>query len=399
MKQLSNPQIFNVKDLTLNETNELELNGFQLSIFHHESDPVTANRVKVWNKNVEIEFFPSKGLSIAQARIRGQAIFWEAPIGLANTEDLDLWSDEININGQPAPGFTFLKTLIGGLEFYGLKNWGMPVTVKGKTELLHGETSNIPVSEILFGTSGEKSCWIQASFMYRTFKGDNHLPWYERGAAIFKVTRKYTIPANSFEIIVEDTIENVSSSKQRPDWGYHITLRPEEGARLLVPSKLVQERGGNVLPADIETWHEAEDASIRTETGIIHQDLLASQSEAGPDTVVSLLEYPDRSGLAVSVPPSPYFQTWFCNGGKGSKEFTEKNGESILKKNWDGMGLEIGSSALDHNGNIDRTVPFELALSPGDYITIPLKIKWLDEDEVIHLKKTILNYISSRTIA
>ena len=318
---------------------------------------------------------------------------------MADTEDLDLWSDEISINGNPAPGFTFLKTLIGGLEFYGLKNWGMPVTTQGETELLHGETSNIPVGEIQFGTENEKKCWIQASFFYRTYKGDANLLWYEKGAAIFKVTRKLIIPADGLEFIVEDSIENVSNTIQRPDWGYHITFRPEEGARLLVPSKQVQERGGNALPADIETWHEAEDASIRTETGIIHQDLLASQSEAGPDTVVSLLEYPDRSGLAVSVPPSPYFQTWFCNGGKGSKEFTEKNGESILKKNWDGMGLEIGSSALDHNGNIDRTVPFEPALSPGDYITIPLKIKWLDEDEVIHLKKTILNYISSRTIA
>ena len=382
----------------MNATNELELNGFQLNIFHHESDPHTANRVRVWNKDVEIEFFPSKGLSIAQAWIRGQAIFWEAPIGLADTEDLDLWSDEISINGHPAPGFTFLKTLIGGLEFYGLKNWGMPVLSQGETELLHGETSNIPVGEILFGTEDEKNCWIQASFLYRTFKGDKNLPWYERGSAIFKVTRKLIIPADGIEFIVEDSIENVSNTTQRPDWGYHITLRPEEGARLLVPSKQVQERSGNALPADIETWHEAEDGSIRTETGIIHQELLASQSESGPDSIVSLIEYPDRTGLAVSCPPSPYLQTWFCNGGKGSKEFTDRKGKSILMKNWDGMGLEIGSSALDHNGNIDKTVSYEPDLSPGEQRTILLKIEWLDERRVLDLAETINDFKLSRKV-
>jgi hypothetical protein len=395
MKQMTNPQIFNVRDLTLNATNELEINGFRLSIFHCDSDPVTANRIKVGNENVEVEFFPSKGLSIAQAWIRGRAIFWEAPIGLADTEELDLWSDEIRINSNPSPGFTFLKTFCGGLELYGLKNWGMPVTTNGKIDPIHGETSNIPVGEILFDAENEEKCLIQASFLYRTFKGDTNLPWYERGAAIFKVTRKLTIPADGLEFFVEDTIENVSNTMQRPDWGYHITLRPEEGARLLVPSKQVQERGGNALPSDIETWHKAEDPSIRTETGIIHQKLLVSKSEPGPETVVSLLEYPDRTGLAVSVPPSPYFQTWFCNGGKGSKEFTGRNGESILTKNWDGMGLEIGSNALDHNGNIDKTVCYEPELSPGAHKTILLRFRWLDELRVLDLAAAINDFKSS----
>ena len=392
MTQLTNTQIFNVKDLNLNARNELELDGFQISIYRHESDPLTANRIKVVSGNVEVEFFPSKGLSIAQAWMGKRTIFWEAPIDLVDTEELDLWSDEISINGKPAPGFTFLKTLVGGLEFYGLRNWGMPVNVNGKSELLHGETSNIPMDEILFGTEEGKACWIQGSFLYRTFEGDHQKPWYKRGSATFKLTRKYTIPANSLELVVEDCIENVSEAIQIPDWGYHITFKPEEGAKLLVPSKQVEERGGSVLPADIETWHEAEDASIRTETGIIHKELLDTSSEPGSKTVVSLLEYPDRSGLAVSVPPSPYFQTWFCNGGKGSKEFTDRKGTSILLKNWDGMGLEIGSSALDHNGNIDQTVSYEPALNPRESLTIPLRIKWLDARDTENLARLINDY-------
>jgi hypothetical protein len=71
------------------------------------------------------------------------------------------------------------------------------------------------------------------------------------------------------------------------------------------------------------------------------------------------LIYPDGSRLEVSTTPSPYFQTWFCNGGKGSGEFTDSNGKSLLRRNWDGMGIEIGSSPLDHNGNIDETVDYD----------------------------------------
>ena len=386
------PQKLHVRDLTMNKANELDLHGFQIRIYHREGDPPTANRVKVRNKNVEIEFLPSKGLSVAQAWIGGQSIFWEAPIGLTDTEDLDLWSDEIKINDQPAPGFTFLKTFCSGLELYGLKNWGMPVTINGKTEPLHGETSNIPVDEIEFGTDHEDKCWIQASFVYRTFEGDEQVPWYKRGDALFKVTRRFIIPGKGLEFMLEDSIENVSKMNQRPDWGYHITFRPEEGARLLVPSKLVQERGGGELPADIETWYSAEDAAVRSETGIIHQQLLASPSDSGPDAIVSLLKYPDRKGLAVSLPPSPYFQTWFCKGGKGSKEFTYTNGKSILMKNWDGMGLEIGSSALDHNGNTDHTVNHQAVLLPGESMTIPMKITSLEKQEAVDLAKTIRDY-------
>ena len=109
MKKPVDLQIFQVKNLALNTTNELDLNGFQLHLYHGESDPRTANRIRVRNRETELEFLPSKGLSLAQAWIRGQQIFWEAPVGLCDTESLDLWSSEISINGHPAPGFTFLK--------------------------------------------------------------------------------------------------------------------------------------------------------------------------------------------------------------------------------------------------------------------------------------------------
>jgi hypothetical protein len=215
-------------------------------------DPVNANRIRISIPEVEVELLPSKGLSLGQAWIKGKPVFWEAPVNIPDTETIDLWSDEVCINGIPAKGFTFLKTFVAGIEFYGLRNWGMPVEKDGKLELLHGETSNIPVSTIQYSVEND-ACNIQASFNYNTFEGDIDNPWYKRGEALFRVTRKLILTKGSFKIKIEDTIENISNRMLIPDWGYHITFRPEEGARYLVPSRSVSERGGNILPDDLET--------------------------------------------------------------------------------------------------------------------------------------------------
>lgn len=361
--------IFNCRNLAVNSVNELEENGFRIQVYHAENDPISANRVKVSSDLVELELLPSKGFSLAQSWISGQAIFWEAPIALCDTENLDLWSDEIKINGNPAPGFTFLKTLVAGVELYGLKNWGMPVILDGQLHPLHGETSNIPVDEVQFSVENENTCTIVSSFIYRSFIGNRNLPWYDRGEALFKVTKKVILTKDSLEFKLEDSIENISDTKQTPDWGYHITFRPEEGAVLKVPSKRFQERNHNPLPDDFETWHKAVDKKVRTETGIVHQEL---RDESG---VTSVLTYPNQTSIAVTVPATPYFQTWFCNGGKGSKEFTDSHNQSILEKNWDGMGIEIGSSALDHDGNVNKTVEYDAMLHQGEKKVVGMKFK------------------------
>ncbi len=382
MIQTSDKQTFNAKYLSLNSNNEIEQNGFNFRIFHNENDPDTANRIKVSSQLVEVEILPSKGFSLGQAWVEGKPLFWEAPIGLPDTETIDLWSDEVCINGKPAPGFTFLKTLVAGIELYGLKNWGMPVTSNGLLHPLHGETSNIPVGEVQFEVEYGNKCVVEASFLYRSFEGDLHLPWYERGAALFKVTRKVVLFKGSKEILIADTIENISNQVLAPDWGYHVTFRPEEGAKYLVPSKFVQQRNGNPVSCGFETWHQAEHQNIRTETGIIHKELLTSKSDDGSNIVTSLLVYPNNTGIAVSVPSVPYFQTWFCHGGKNSKEFTFQNNESLLKKNWDGMGIEFGSSPLDHNGNLDATVMYEPSIKPGEIKSITIKIENIEKDKL-----------------
>jgi hypothetical protein len=118
----------NVKDLSQNLQNTISENGFTIGVFNLQEDPENANRIRVSTPEVEVELLPSKVFSLSQAWIKGRPIFWEAPIGLPDTETIDLWSDEVFINGNPAPGFTFLKTLVGGVEMYGLKNWGMPAS-------------------------------------------------------------------------------------------------------------------------------------------------------------------------------------------------------------------------------------------------------------------------------
>jgi hypothetical protein len=358
-----------VRDISQNFRNVVSENGFNMRLFHLPEDPENANRIRVSTSKVEVELLPSKGLSLGQAWINSKPVFWEAPIELPDTETIDLWSDEVMINGNPAPCFTFLKTLVGGVELYGLRNWGMPAEIDGKLQPLHGETSNIPVSEIQYSFD-EDSCIIQASFDYHIFEGDSNIPWYKRGEALYKVTKKVKLKKGALEIKLEDTIENISNRSLTPDWGYHITFRPEEGARYIVPSKKAEERGGNPLPADIQTWPKAENENIRTETGIIHKQVAVAEN----GLVKTHLIYSDGSTMEVSTTPSPYFQTWFCNGGKGSREFTDSNGKSLLRKNWDGIGIEIGSSPLDHNGNIDKMVTYKSVLQPGEAMKIEIGI-------------------------
>lgn len=374
MKQ-NDGHTLHVKDLSLNKQNTLKDQGFSIRVFHLQQDPPNANRIKISSPHLEAELLPSKGFSLGQAWIKGKPLFWEAPIELCDTENIDLWSDEVCINGCPAPGFTFLKTFVAGVELYGLKNWGMPVMAEGKQQLLHGETSNIPVSECQFLVNGDE-CTLQASFDYFSFDGKNILPWYRRGEALFRVKRKLILTKQAMGFTLQDTIENISNRVLTPDWGYHITFMPEAGSRLIVPSKYAEKRGHGALPCDFQTWHKATNENVRTETGIIHKNLQTSQIDNGSTAVRSLLIYPDHTGIEVLTTPAPYFQTWFCNGGKGSDEFTFRNGESLLRKNWDGMGIEIGSSALDHDGNIDKSVAYEPALKPGESKTIDLGFFW-----------------------
>ncbi len=389
---------FNLRNLKANPTNEFSLGKCYIRLFHNDDGPDSSNRVIMSNGGVSVELLPSKGLSLGQAWINKIPMFWDAPTKMPDTEDIDLWSDEIRINGEKASGFTFLKTLMAGVELYGLQNWGMPVEVDGKLYPIHGETSNIPVDEIIFGGNSDKSCWVEASFIYRSFGADISLPWYKRGKPLYKVTKRVIIEYENTSVIVEDTIKNISENPLTPDWGYHITFRPEDGAKYLVPSRMVQERGDKKVTPEFETWHKAKNEKKRCETGIIHKKLKQTENNHGEKEIKSALIYPDLTGIVATTPPSPYFQTWFCCGGKGSNEFTNSEGNSILLKNWDGMGIEIGSSALDHDGNAETLDDYKPVLKVGEQLSLKLKFQLLSGNELNECLNDINYYNKDRKL-
>ena len=354
--------------------------NYVVDLIHLPEDPDNANRIRAKAGKTVLEILPSKGFSLAQAWINGKEIFWETPIGLPDTETLDLYSNEVWINGEPAPGFTFLKTFCGGLELYGLKNWGMPIVKEGVMLPLHGETSNIPVENAVLSYHGEMFR-IEGSFIYRDFAISAQKPWHQQGEGMFRVTVSYVLNANKMTFRAIFSIENISGTILTPDWGFHITLRPEPGSKLLIPSSNVEDRSGAPLPDDIETWHPAGDEKVRTEIGIIHKDIKNIAGQA-TDHRCALQVYPSGNGTLVEFPPTPYVQSWFCHGGANSTEFTINGPDTpLFHKNWDGQGIEIGASPLDHNGNIDDSVEDIGELAPGEKKVIQLNFSACDQAE------------------
>lgn len=376
------------------EINRKELSyseGCTVKLWHKPPDERKANRLTIIDGSNEYEFFTSKGLSVGQVIIGGKSLFWEQPSDLLNPDILNLRSEKLHINGIPAPGFMYIATYCSGIELLGLSNWGMPVQndKSGRLEILHGETASIPVEEVKVDVSTEVVT-VEASFYFRTFQGSFSKAWYRRGRKTFRITRKVLINRNKCDMEVIDTFKNISSRAVTPDWGYHITFRPEPGALYLVPASKAEQRGGGVLPQDYTVWQRSPDDKQRIEKGIIYKNLNFDEQE---HLCTSLLEYPDGSGIEIKTPPSPYFQTWFCSGGAGSKEFTWDNGEPVLKRNWDGMGIEFGSSALDHDNNTDPAVPSEPPLKPGESRSVSFKLGFISPEEVANLKELINRYI------
>jgi hypothetical protein len=366
---------------------------------HQENDPENVNRIIINNHGLVAEILPSKGLSVGQAQNNKKGIFWEPPAGIPDPDLLDLNSDEIAINGKPHHGFTFLKTFTGGIELYGLKNWGMPENNKnGRLLPLHGETSNIPVEEVMVTfNKKERTVEVRGEFFYNSYEGDDDKPWYLRGERMFRIIRRVVVrQRDEPSIELYDIIENITDVPLFADWGYHITFLPEKGARIIIPSKHFENRSGGEVPEDIESWQPATDEKTRTEAGIIHKDLKV-YTEHGTKINKALIERPDLGNLLVTFKPAPYTQSWICNGGANSSEFTiTKTGAPLFNKNWDGIGIEIGASALDHNGNTDPAVPVPKPLKPKEKITNSISVRIINRNTCDDLAREFTKYSSGR---
>lgn len=267
----------------------------------------------------------------------------------------------------------------------------------GELYLLHGETSNIPVDEIS-GILHDDRLELSGKFFYRQFDFISGNPWYNSGELLYEITNTIVIPKVGTSIKTIAHVKNVTNKIQEPDWGYHITFRPENGSRLIIPSRSVEDRAGGKVPDDIEIWHPAENPQIRTETGIIHIGLkLYTEKNKSVNKILML--YPSGRGISVTFPPSPYLQTWFCNGGANSTEFSyAETGDAVFKKNWDVQGIEIGSSALDYNGKIDKNVEYRKYLAPDESFENEIEVEVLSEEQTDLLSKDIIKYNESRNL-
>ena len=353
-----------------------------MSLVHQSGDPPSVNRINASVNGIEVELLPSKGFSVGQVYLEGKPVFWNPPIGICDPETLDLFSNELAINGTPSPGFTFLKTFSAGIEFYGLRNWGMPFYDEqtGFLHPLHGETSNIPV-DYCDVEINRNEIRLSTSFVYRDIPDKTTGKWYMQGGDLFQMERQVDIGRDNPQLQIVDRVTNISKEPLTPDWGYHITFLPLEGSKLFVPSATAENRSGDNVPENFNRWSPAKNNMEREETGIIHKGLKTYISDFG-NLGYALVTHPNHTGFKVSFPVSPYFQTWFCKGGAYTEEFTGvSDGKPLYTRNWDGMGIEFGSSALDHNGNTDPSVPEQLSLDPGSSIEIPILLDLIDEIE------------------
>jgi hypothetical protein len=394
--------ILNTVDLKQNKNNQFDLDGTRVELYHQDKDPDNVNRIIISKEQFKVELLPSKGLSIGEAFSKNRPVFWRNPSPLYNPRSLKIYSDEICINNEPAPGFIYIKTYTGGIELLGLDNWGMPAkNNNGDLMILHGAASLIPIENVSINDEKDKVI-ISGKFVYRSFpKKPSSNKWYEEGAPLFEVEKIVSFDKNIHKIEIKDIFTNISGKSLTPDWGYHITFYPEKDAEYLVPGKKLMERFDGTIRADYEKWKPSPQDKIRIEEGIIFQDLMKEENNSfvGSECISSILKYKDGSGILCQVPPVPYYQTWFCAGGALTDEFTYKDGAPVLKKNWDGQGIEIGSSALDHNGKTDPTVAKEKELMPGESKTVQIHVTLLDKENLEKHENKITSYNQDRTIA
>jgi hypothetical protein len=371
--------------------------GFCLERRLLKGDPPGFCRLYLSNGVVKVELLPSKGLTVGEAWCGREQIFWTPPIPrLQDMSGYDLTNDSMLVNGESRKGFKWLESYMGGIELLGLENWGAPWTdpATGRFLSLHGQANCIPVPAVDVEMTADYA-EVRGRALVRTFEGGSG-PWHERGEARFTVTRAVRLEREANGLACTDRIENVGPAPGVPDWGYHITFKPVAGAEWLTPSRLVRQRFGGSFPDTIETWRPAKTPLKREEYGIIHQGLKTTAGALnGRGGVQTLLLYPSGRGIRLAFPQPRYCQSWLSMGGKGSREFCRPDGTSILFNAWNGIGCEIGASALDHDGFEDPAVP-PRTLQPGEALEIPLRIDVLKPAQARKLAAEIREYSAGR---
>lgn len=364
---------FSAAALRTGAENELSLGNFTAQIGRNDSDAPDVRRIIVSTRSgYVLDLLPSKGLSVGRFKTPKGDVFWNIPVrGLVSPESFDPLAPML-VNGQVVKSLRWIENFAGAIELLGLSNWGMPVKDPDSDTILplHGEASQIPVQtcEILaddrfFGAVASYEVrdrwWTDPEYADR--------PWYRRGNPLWTITRHVVLDTDKRQLQVLDAIRNDGSRRRRPDWGYHVQLRPEAGGKYVIPSRKTVGRFGGAVPEDFQVWRPAPDPTIRTERGYIHSGVEAVSDPVGGKAVQTWAEYPTLPTVRVTMPLAPYMLSWFSCGGTGGKEFDrpENPDGRYMAVGWDGFGPEFGASPLDHDGAGDPTVA-EPELEPGE---------------------------------
>ncbi|MFW5975981.1 MAG: DUF4432 family protein [Alkalispirochaetaceae bacterium] len=355
------------------------LGPITVELYRKKEDAADVRRVAVAWPGGSIDLLPTKGLTVGSYEHNGWKPFWE-PVrpGIVSPERDDLLGDVL-VHGERTKSLRWLENFAGCIELLGLTNWGMPYHDPSQDVVLplHGEASHIPAAGL---TILLREPFVAVSGSFAVNNGwwrelDRSKPWYQRGEKAWKVTRNILIDTQSGELQGIDEIENVGEEAMVPDWGYHFQFRAAPGAELRIPSRSVESRFSDSVEEDFRVWRPAEDPKERVERGYIHKGLVLEPGPLGGDVVRGEAVYPDGEKTLFTIPAAAYTLSWFSAGGKGSLEFAlpESPEESLIPVPWDGMGPEIGVSALDHDGNVDPTVPHP-PLAPGERVTLYFSI-------------------------
>ena len=387
-------------------TGKLSLNvgcdGFNMEYLHKKWDPDGVNRLYIKTDELNIELFPSKGLTVGEIFYLDKPVLWEPLLSsLPDPQTVDL-NRQIKWNNQIIDGLSFIESFVGGIIMFGLSNWGMPYRDKKTDKLytLHGEVSNIPMKDLKVCISGT-GLEVSGDFIVRNGVGDGNEFWYTRGEDIYLVAKKVIVDKDIHRITISDRIKNISKKPLLPDWGYSIKFHPEEGIKYLVPSDRIENRFGSSIDNDHEIWKPAHKESVREERGIIHKGLKESPGIlCGNDGVEMLLLYQDGSGILIVLPRTSYFLSWYSAGGRGSEEFLMPSGGrdmplQVFSKNWDGLGPEFGNSNLNHDGNTDPDISVNI-LEPGDELKINIILEFISKERVRDIARRIREYNQKR---
>ncbi len=369
--------------------------GTDYSLKYVEGDPLSVYRFYLTGENFSLEITPSRGLSIRDFTCQGRQMFWNAPLGnLSDPAVIDIEKSML-INGEPVKGTGWLEYFASHIEMLGLDNWGVPIEKNGRVLGLHGNASSIPVAESILE---EKDDRVIISGAFYINDPNNVMQKEGRGPDYFKVEKNIEFYNEKPVLLIRDRISNISNEARFPDWGYHVQLHPEEGCRYLIPSKEVKERGRGIPEPGFEVWKKAKVPEVREERGFIHKNLLISDSvfPDGSKGVETLLHYKDGIGIKCIIPPSPYTMSWFSCGGKDGTEFmipgtNRSPDKKLLQKNWDGVGPEIGASALDHDGDTDPGIT-QGVLEPGESMEVQIYLELLEKKEAEKLLEQIERY-------